>query len=238
MGIPLASLIGMLTGKGSMWGTSAAGYPAEIPIGADGKVLTADSGATPGVSWAAGGTDKLVQYDVADAAAGYLGAKTVAGAGISLSEGAGGDADKLKITCTVTGVTNGDAHDHVGGDGAQIDHGGLGGLSDNDHTQYILKSLVDAKGDIIGATANDTPARVAVGTDGQMLVADSSSPCGVRWVTIGGLPILIYRGPLYGVTGTLDVPDTPVVALTPISMPPPHLDGVTGTLDVPDLAVT
>ena len=36
------------------------------------------------------------------------------------------------------GVTNGDSHDHVGGDGAQIDHGGLGGLADDDHTQYVM----------------------------------------------------------------------------------------------------
>lgn len=34
------------------------------------------------------------------------------------------------------GVTNGDSHDHSGGDGAQIDHGGLAGLSDDDHSQY------------------------------------------------------------------------------------------------------
>lgn len=36
------------------------------------------------------------------------------------------------------GVTNGDSHDHSGGDGAQIDHGGLAGLTDDDHTQYLL----------------------------------------------------------------------------------------------------
>ncbi|MFH2076210.1 MAG: hypothetical protein ABIJ57_12835 [Pseudomonadota bacterium] len=36
------------------------------------------------------------------------------------------------------GVTNGNSHDHVGGDGAQIDHGGLAGLVDDDHTQYVL----------------------------------------------------------------------------------------------------
>lgn len=35
------------------------------------------------------------------------------------------------------GVTNGDSHDHIGGDGGQIDHGGLGGLTDDDHTQYL-----------------------------------------------------------------------------------------------------
>lgn len=36
-----------------------------------------------------------------------------------------------------SGVTGGDNHDHVGGDGAQIDHGGLGGLTDDDHSQYL-----------------------------------------------------------------------------------------------------
>ena len=36
------------------------------------------------------------------------------------------------------GVTNGDSHDHIGGDGAQVDHGGLGGLGDDDHSQYLL----------------------------------------------------------------------------------------------------
>lgn len=37
-------------------------------------------------------------------------------------------------------VTNGDDHNHAGGDGAQVDHGALGGLSDDDHTQYLLVS--------------------------------------------------------------------------------------------------
>lgn len=44
------------------------------------------------------GTDEKVKYDAADASAGYLSTKTVAGTGITLSEGTGGDADKLKIT--------------------------------------------------------------------------------------------------------------------------------------------
>lgn len=50
------------------------------------------------------------------------------------------------------GVTNGDTHDHAGGDGAQIDHGGLGGLADNDHTQYILHSLATAASDFLVAS--------------------------------------------------------------------------------------
>jgi hypothetical protein len=46
----------------------------------------------------------LVKYDATDAAAGYLGAKIVAGLGISLAEGIGADADKLVITSTAVGT--------------------------------------------------------------------------------------------------------------------------------------
>jgi hypothetical protein len=43
------------------------------------------------------------------------------------------------------------------------------------------KSIVDAKGDLIAASANDTPARLAVGNNGETLVADSSTSTGLRW---------------------------------------------------------
>ncbi len=41
---------------------------------------------------------------------------------------------------TAKGVTNGDTHDHSGGDGAQIDHGSMGGLGDDDHSGYARLS--------------------------------------------------------------------------------------------------
>jgi hypothetical protein len=50
-----------------------------------------------------------------------------------------------------------------------------------DDANAIQNSIVDAKGDLIGATANDTPARLAVGNNGEMLVADSSTSTGLRW---------------------------------------------------------
>lgn len=45
----------------------------------------------------------------------------------------------------------------------------------------IAKSLVDAKGDLIVATAADTVARLAAGADGDVLTVDSAQAAGVKW---------------------------------------------------------
>ena len=50
-------------------------------------------------------------------------------------------------------------------------------------TTYVPNSLADAKGDLIAATANDTPARLAVGNNGETLVADSSTSTGLRYTS-------------------------------------------------------
>lgn len=52
-----------------------------------------------------------------------------------------------------------------------------------DDSNAIQNAIVDAKGDLIAATANDTPARLAVGTNGEMLVADSTAATGLDWKT-------------------------------------------------------
>ena len=48
-------------------------------------------------------------------------------------------------------------------------------------TTAVLKSLVDAKGDLIVGTADNTVARVAVGSDGKVSKADSTQSAGVAW---------------------------------------------------------
>jgi hypothetical protein len=105
-----------------------------------------------------------------------------------------------------------------------LDHGSIGGLSDNDHPQYllvadiddtpvngetaqpissnwafdhvaaadphtgyVLESLVDAKGDLLVATAADTITRLAVGgTNGHVLTVDSAESTGMKWAAASG----------------------------------------------------
>jgi len=50
-----------------------------------------------------------------------------------------------------------------------------------DDSNAIQNAIVDAKGDIIAATANDTPARLAVGANDTVLTADSSTATGLKW---------------------------------------------------------
>jgi hypothetical protein len=53
----------------------------------------------------------------------------------------------------------------------------------SDDANAIQNAIVNAKGDIIGASANDTPAITSVGANGEMLVADSSTSTGLDWKT-------------------------------------------------------
>ena len=61
----------------------------------------------------------------------------------------------------------------------------------------ISATIFDAKGDLIAASAADTAARLAVGTNGQLLAANSSASTGLEWVNApasGIAPNLVING--------------------------------------------
>jgi hypothetical protein len=68
-------------------------------------------------------------------------------------------------------------------------------------TADIPNALVDAKGDLVTATSDDTPARLPVGTNGQLLAANSAEANGLEWIdppvipTVGQYRQLLYSSP-------------------------------------------
>lgn len=59
--------------------------------------------------------------------------------------------------------------------------------------EYLSKSLVDAKGDLLVGTAADTVSRLPVGANNTMLFADSSQASGLRWGDKFLAPVVIER---------------------------------------------
>jgi len=85
----------------------------------------------------------------------------------------------------------------------------------SDDANAIQNTIVDAKGDLITATAADTPARLAVGNNGETLVADSSTSTGLRYqsgyngngIINGGFDVL-QRSTSATFTGAVSYPAT------------------------------
>jgi len=93
---------------------------------------------------------------------------------------------------TITNIENADIKSGAAIDASKIADGSVSStefqyistLSSNAQDQLdakIAKSLVTTKGDLIATTGSATPVRLAVGTDGNVLKADSGAAAGVSW---------------------------------------------------------
>jgi hypothetical protein len=93
-------------------------------------------------------------------------------AGTGLTGGGTSGAVSLAIDSTVTTLT-----------GTQT-------LTNKTLTSPVLTtpsiSNIDAKGDLLAGTADNTISRLAVGTNGQVLTADSTAATGLKWAAAGG----------------------------------------------------
>jgi hypothetical protein len=97
---------------------------------------------------------------------------TAVTAGTGLTGGGTGGDVSLAIDSTVTTLT-----------GTQT-------LTNKTLTSPVLTtptiSTIDAKGDLLAGTADNTIARLAVGTNNQVLTADSTAATGMKWATAAG----------------------------------------------------
>lgn len=76
-----------------------------------------------------------------------------------------------------------------------------------DDSNAIQNAIVDAKGDLISATAADTPARLAVGSNGQVLTADSTTSTGLKWAAPSSGAMSYVTGASFSAVSSFSLPN-------------------------------
>ena len=144
--------------KGDILIGSAADARGRLAVGSNGQVLTADSAQSLGVKWAT-------------PAAGYADPLTTKGDLLGRSSSA---TDRLPVG------SNGQA---LVADSTQT----LGVKWATVAGAVATDTIFDAKGDLPVGTGADAAARLAVGSNGQVLTADSAETTGVKWTAYSGM---------------------------------------------------
>ena len=81
----------------------------------------------------------------------------------------------------------------------------------NSSPGLVQNTLVDAKGDLLAASADNTITRLGVGTDTYVLTADSTEATGIKWAspTVGTITSVTGTAPIVSSGGT-----TPAITVT------------------------
>lgn len=147
----------LVDAKGDLLAGTAADTVARVPAGSNGQVLSSDGASAAGLKWVnlAGA---YVPVTLPDAKGDLFGAT-------------GPDAPaRVAVGADGTVLT---------ADTAQA----LGVKWATPPPSGIQPGIIDAKGDLIVGQADNTPARLAPATDGQVLTLDSAVGVGVKWAT-------------------------------------------------------
>jgi hypothetical protein len=172
----------IVTAKGDIVAASGSGVPVHVVVGANGKILTANSGAAAGVDWENAPADATKIPLAIVTNKGDIISATGAGVPVALPAGTDG-----KVLTANSGVPAG------------VDWETNTALVD---ASKIPIAIVTAKGDIVAASASATPVNVAVGTDGKVLTAHSAAAGGVDWEVV---PADATKIPLTIVTAKGDI---------------------------------
>lgn len=135
---------------------------ARLGVGADGTVLTADSAQTTGLKWSAASAGTVTSVGLSLPSFITVSGSPVTGSGTLTGTLASQTANKVFVS-----------PDNVSGAPT--------------FRALLPRDLgINTKGDLLAADSATTLARIPVGTNGQVLQADSTATGGVSWLTITG----------------------------------------------------
>jgi len=150
-----------MTTKGDLLTTNGSDIN-RLGVGTNALALIADSTATNGVKWG-----QVATAGIEDSA--------VTSAKIADSTIVAGDLASDSVTTAK--ILNSNVTTAKIADGAVT-------AAKLDAAAAIQPTIVDAKGDLIAATAADTVSRLAVGANNTVLTADSSTATGLKWAAV------------------------------------------------------
>jgi hypothetical protein len=110
-----------------------------------------------------------------------------------LSKTSGTDLDFTWVDPTAGDITGVTAGTGISG----------GGTSGTVTVTNSMATAIDAKGDLIAGTADDTFSALAVGADGTVLTADSAEATGLKWAAVAGGMTLLSTTTLSGASTTI-----------------------------------
>jgi hypothetical protein len=175
----------ILTAKGSLISASTASTPVALTAAAtDGYILSVSAAATSGLAWIApnpgditgitasspltgGGTSGDVTVGIQDGTTAQKGAVQLEDSTASTSTTNAATPNSVKSAYDLANTAN------TAASSAQTTANAA-----------VPKSTIDAKGDLIVGSADDTVVKLTAGTNGLYLAADSSTTSGLVWTTV------------------------------------------------------
>ena len=160
------ALVASDIGAAPATGISPSAITGTAVVTADSRLSDARTPTAHKASHSTGGSDALVASDIGAAPATGISPSAITGTAVVTADSRLSDAR--------TPTAHAASHQTGGTDALTL-------AADQVTGTAIVQSIVDAKGDLIAGTGVDTVSRIAVGTNGYVLTADSAEATGVKW---------------------------------------------------------